>query len=1145
MAGPDNDRCHVPDTLIGIGKAGKEVVYSMLDQEWIQQRVIDSRDKNDQFEAFVVDTAMEEKGYDEDVCTEINAEIKDRAMEEFTDRPDSPIVQNDYVHYINTIEGTDSEYTDPDSLTTGGPAGRIVQASGVKSWWLRKSETGDNVILRGDNSYSDGVFRRRALSKALFHASETGTPPLEEAIDAAGRGDKAYIVVGIGGGTGSGMFIDLAKEINQRGTNIYLFGILPGTDEKQELRANAHAALSELEYLSLQGAGLFNNVVLFPVEEAKNRRKLGGFDEAIAQSIMAHRNLTNNEWNKMDTNTAEGAGRYAPFTIGIPHILRYNAGDLQEAREQVLEWMEEKSDDLETELTLYSQLRDYIINQFDEPGTNLEAALNRDQEPNSDLFNLDRDRALDLKERLDDLQDLLDNDVFDDLDMKPAIEWRKQIQGVRENAKESAPSDADRADLAEEIVTKVPRIHAHAEQTPAEKWEGEESYRKLEHVIRGELEAIQNRTALYKTAHLFEDEELKQALRSALDEEEDGPAFVSDTRSELARINNEIDEEEDKLAYLEDIEETLAGQNGLHQEHLREWRNRVREDVDALVSIDEHGEEIRALLDNLEDDMTNAVAKINGANSEDELPSNPLSFDEFDGLNYRLKQVGMGPINEQTVRVSLDALREAKEAWLKSSSGFLSGIFGGDDMVDDYERALQDIDSKFISVNNPFKDNVNVFKCDFVGDDLFEDMVSEVETKHNDLLEDVVQSFRTAVEQREVSLQEVAAEIDELEVDYDKEEMVESGPQVVWPGSVDTASYVDELRSILRGDLSTRSTDAILSELTNSGGVVYRGIREGLFAPVREEKEAIDRRIRELSQRQQQYEQIMDIIQGAGSAYAREVDHQATRRIGDIYGGIDESEPLYIKRVSPGDNKKLLRPDDIKEAEFWGETEQAFIERQLQEFARLDSKKLPIEQREIRADGRQATADQESTYKQHRIAQVYMSRMFETEQQDFNSDVLDNVERDLRDQVYLLSGEDGYADRIVGYGGEWDVSMTTFVTGVMLDNLSPFVLPPNGYLRSYHNQKGQLIDDILVRHTYGLDGNDERMFQWIDNGREGDPPAFRGAYTYRERTFDLNDESNKQTIINSTEQELRNLILDEYLGFEEVESTFDIDEITN
>jgi len=137
-----------------------------------------------------------------------------------------------------------------------------------------------------------GTGRRRPYSKVTF---EYNRKRIKDEIDDRLKkyfknfrthGVTCWIFTSLGGGTGSGMFLDFAallKELREelryegRGIFIFLVGILPsGTrDDDAEARLNAIQALRELNYV-LEREELFNQVFIVGL----HRYAIGGLEEA-------------------------------------------------------------------------------------------------------------------------------------------------------------------------------------------------------------------------------------------------------------------------------------------------------------------------------------------------------------------------------------------------------------------------------------------------------------------------------------------------------------------------------------------------------------------------------------------------------------------------------------------------------------------------------------------------------------------------------------------------------------------------------------------------------------------------------------------------------------------------------------------------
>jgi hypothetical protein len=203
--------------------------------------------------------------------------------------------------------------------------------------------------------------------------------------------------------------------------------------------------------------------------------------------------------------------------------------------------------------------------------------------------------------------------------------------------------------------------------------------------------------------------------------------------------------------------------------------------------------------------------------------------------------------------------------------------------------------------------------------------------------------------------------------------------------------------------------------------------------------------------------------------------------------------------------------------------------RSLEEFARnvaSADERLPLLSRTIQGDpSRYDRPMSNPRYDQHCIKTVFMSPMFDTGQTPSG---LDRVEDKLRANIWTPAGSDGYQQHCVGFGGPWDLSMVTFVGGVFLDNID-VVTGDSGYRSRYLRQKNTLEEGVIVRHTHGIDGKDTDL---CDRGR--------GAYLVRRDLLNMNDVDDRNTLIASSEGELRRHLLENYVEVTDFESTVDL-----
>jgi hypothetical protein len=1117
----------MPDTIIGMGMAGKSVVYNMFDRDWVLDEILEERSGTvEDVSAYVVDTAVDEQKQDQVTVDRLNDRIRSRA--EALGR--SPTNVWTEVEYVNPLEDTDKMYTTRAGLTAEGTVKEIASGAGLNAWWIGSNT--DETMLSELNDYKEGVIRRRALSKALFDASWANNSKLKQVVRQA-EGD-VYIVVGLGGGTGSGMFLDVAKRLagESEAGRVHLFGVAPGRSESTDIRANAHAVLSELEYLNLTGddgsKSPFDNVVLFPFGPVvADNISMDEFYDGIVQSIIAHQNMESNMVDSMNTSNLRGPHKYAPFVVAVPQILRYAVADTQDAKDAVEAYIEAKDEALETEHALYEAVTDYVLREFEgeDAARDLEAVVSGGV-PRNELFNLDTDEANDLHGRLEEFRTVLGQDVFDQLDYTPALEW-KQTLAQRERQIRDRNETMKDAELRKEIVTEVPATATSGLEPVEQQYSGEEILRRLERTIRRELRAIKRRADLIRAIHLVEDEDLRTGLRAALDEDIDSAMTVPEVKHTQGSVSNDIEDLEEQLAGLERFDgEELAPRI---ERRLEEWRTSVEADVARLVSLDDNADHIQRLLTALDDAIDDAITHINEAERVDDLDPTPFTFADFDELNHRLREVGLGEVDASKLRSNLnDGLRETKAYWLKKeeveSSTFKRFLKGTGDLEDEYSYTVASLDNDLVSLT----DFDEEFDCAFIGPD-FAAQATDLTEERQELLTRIEESYRSALNDIGVKASTMA---EFLDVDVIADHLPEWTPRVTWPG--DVSEYPARLRAELEDDVSDRTADALLDRLCASGasagrepGVVYAGFDAAYREPVADVEARIAGRLEELRAQQRRYDDLRELIDEDGARFARsgtgpkELDTTFEAPLRDRY--------TYTKHVPPGGDQSLLRYDDIGEANLWETNERRNMLRSLEEFARnvaSADERLPLLSRTIQGDpSRYEGSMANPQYDQHRIKTVFMSPMFETGATPAG---LDRVEDKLRANIWTPAGSDGYERHCVGFGGPWDLSMVTFVGGVLLDNIS-VVSGDSGYRARYLKQKESLEEGVIVRHTHGIDGKDADLCTYG-----------RGAYLVRRDLLDVNDVHDRNRLIASNEGELRRHLLDNYVEVTDFESTVDI-----
>jgi len=266
-----------PNVIFGIGGAGKEMLFTLFQQEWLLKKLIEDRisGKIDRkIHAIVIDTAVGE--YPDDIK---NKEYIEKKIGSILQKMETYLSPSDVIDIDIICIPEKINVGRVSDLIALDVAKKVKSSEIIKSifeldkvvWWLEDADEGlsgwFNALKVLDPSieteFTRGVYRKRAIGKALFYRLLAEGKLLEVSPE------KVAILVGLGGGTGSGIFIDLATYIYKKyhgAVPIDLFAVLPTKEELDDEKANAFAALTELEYQRLKDRRIFQSIILLPFD---------------------------------------------------------------------------------------------------------------------------------------------------------------------------------------------------------------------------------------------------------------------------------------------------------------------------------------------------------------------------------------------------------------------------------------------------------------------------------------------------------------------------------------------------------------------------------------------------------------------------------------------------------------------------------------------------------------------------------------------------------------------------------------------------------------------------------------------------------------------------------------------------------------
>ncbi|WP_342305626.1 tubulin-like doman-containing protein [Methanolobus sp. ZRKC5] len=346
-------------TIVGVGGCGKRLTMEICNNDWFLKHYSgDGR----RLKVYTMDADANEKEGDEERLVQLkNKIISCDAQGNIESK----------FFYLPSLANI-SQVPDLASKEIAEKVKNKRSEPKVKTWWLNdESENGISFedLLTIDHlamdDFGGGVHRRRAISKAIFYkviteGESSGFPTFSS------RGSVA-IVVGLGGGTGSGMFIDLARYIRAfkgDSTQLCLFVVLPTTQEGEKEQLNASIALTELEYLNMTER-LFNNVIvtsLGPTGYKKGEEAREEVHEFDAMFPNVFTNFFHVETG--DINISDVKGAFSSFIFANSHVIEYPIEDLRGLKNQYEEIINSLEMITISRKELNQQVSSFLENQY-------------------------------------------------------------------------------------------------------------------------------------------------------------------------------------------------------------------------------------------------------------------------------------------------------------------------------------------------------------------------------------------------------------------------------------------------------------------------------------------------------------------------------------------------------------------------------------------------------------------------------------------------------------------------------------------------------------------------------------------------------------------------------------------------------------
>lgn len=999
---------NLPDRIFAVGGAGKEITLRLLEADWVLEDILKPRPNPHSVTITVIDTAEGEENTDKQRLQSIRNRIE--SIE--SDLRDSDQGRTGTIDIQYKLITEDIQLSGSIDLLGDDAVPRITSGTGMEqeNWWIKENHINENL------DFAKGVVRKRGLGKAIYYKAYAEDNSISSYIDLPDKG-KVAVIAGLGGGTGSGILIDLARHLQQRQrtAEITLFGVMPNHTEGIKENTNAFAALSELEYVSLEDENIFKDIVLLPIDPTDFDGKTGNriqtgqhlreFDEAAIYLIAAYYNTEGLE------DPFAGTPKYAPFTIGIPQVLRYNVEAINEARDAIREILTDKEEALDVEEEIYSEVERFLTKHYDV----------EDVEPG--LRDLD---IANLTERIEEVDSFLDFDLFNELDYHSLDVFQDILEDARSES--------------EDIIEQIELVSASLRAVDAT---GQESAtfvdnidENLAQILERDLRLVAQRKKLLEQRKVIEDNRIRDAVEYLIKSGNTNAApgvKLQRIEAQLEDLSDQRERLEEELESVESELESAKSEQSDEVERLTsEWFRASQEHIEKLQTIDV--DELQHDLNTLTNELDSYVQYIVNAESPDEVEtadSKPISS-TLDSIQDTLTGIGIQfQSQRQAIEGSLSQLKKARIAFLKlnQEEGTLERLTPWQSSTEeDKQQAHKDYQMQKSKLANNEVIEIGPPGGQFSADILYDSsqVIDDVHQKREQLQEDIVAELRTRVdslpEEHQRSLQSI---------------LNEDNPSP------------DQLRETVR--------NAFWEEI-------------GETEDIEAEKEEIETKLDHVQCQIEKFDPTISLFQNLNNR--RDVWTERTAAFRSKWEEYeDQSEQsvstqdedyVYVKNVQPEDVFRATGNETIADSDF-------FNSREENQRVRNNLEELSKNARNQQYTGlrRRKLSKGRTRYDELKVRLAVLS------------DAVGHIDNDAIDFEETFSGafdlggsgkrtESPYTSWAAELGGPWDIGLTVFIDGVFLDNIRK-VVQADGYYNGYRNRESEIGDDILVHHSYGLE----------------------------------------------------------------------------
>lgn len=1049
-----------PDCIYGLGGAGKELIFNMLKQEWILKEILKPAYVSKKCVVIIVDTCFEDENKDKETINEIKKNIRKITQEYVESRLDSGLSVSE-IKIIYHLLTKELLLKRPVDLGGRDVKNRVLLTTDAKCWWINDDQISIDwykKIRSKENlqnlNFTKGVYRNRAIAKAIYYKALSEN---KFKIEVPGR--NIDIICGLGGGTGSGIVLSLAKKIKEMkpGSNIQLFGVIPTLNESDDEKANCASMLCELEYMKVNDSGseintgstdiyynnVFKSIVLLPIEptryggeqalDTKCRKQILEYDDVFPYVLIAFHNTQGTQPEFLDSQG------FAPFSIAIPQLVRYNVNYLKNIQDFINEYISEKKNSLGSENRIYDSINSYLTKFFD---TNIK---------NNQNENVLGDDIVFIEERYEQFKSVLNCKYFEELQYTNILGLKNIVKTIdRKKSNENESNCIKIESLIKNIQSQIEGecLNFRDDVSNAADY-------SIYKILVEDLGRIDSLIQIIKEINSLSDNLIIEALKNCFKPDESLGNQISKIRDaieaaeeEKRSLNQEYQELEEKYIEFEDkIKKTVKYKD-------KKWKDDSKDLFKHLVELEAVSPNLVRSFESLKTTMEIYVNEINRAEKESiikEIDTSNLENKFFDLFTY-----GIHPIDYREI---ISISKGIKLADVKSKQKLLwDKIVPGDTKAKrDVKEARKRRDILLCSLNQLLSDSSNLEGIQLT--------IVFSESKFSFTFNFVIEEYiRNKVnEDIELILKDL------------KEEYLNK----------DTKILFEELESKLKAPVDNKiiNIDEILK--------VYGKYRETIQMYENMKKIKVNQ-IEELSTRLERYKRLESLLLyiiyyheilynlSKYNSYFLNADksYEDRRSLLGTEMFVTELQPYEIFEILAysSDINKVIR-DEKERQRLLKEVKNSFHKISTRQYNNLTVNSFSTE--EISWD------------------RTTLGCAMITKAKNIEEDVFDGIYTDLRDK-FCIAETNHFNNWLVPYGDDWGVGIVSFIYPILLDNIYNFIDVPSGYFQSYqkikmdsdkififHNslllEEGKFIERVKV---FDLENSDEIKRQFLEDKKK-------------------------------------------------------------